>query len=73
MMIAADTDRKIDTQGNPVGESKFDLGSAAARAENAQARYDALPRADDGERFFRSELAVLVQVFHGAKFVAFAE
>ena len=71
--VARDADRKVDAEGDAVGEGELDLGVAAAGAEDADFGQHPAAGADDGDGLFCGEVAGLVEVLLDFQLRAWAE
>ena len=72
-VVAALAHRHVEAQRDRVGEGQLHLAVIAARAEDAQVRDHAVPRADDRHRLLGREEAVLVERLVRRQLMALAE
>src|SRR4051794_25884681 len=64
--VAGDADGEVEAEADRVGEREFDLRLFAQRAEDAEVRYQAAARPDDGDGLFGGEEAFLKErAMHG--------
>src|SRR6267143_7036557 len=72
-MVAALTNRNIQSQRDRIGERQLDLAVVPAWAEDPQIGNHAMPGADDRYALFRREESVLIQRLVYVKLVTLAE
>ena len=62
-VIAADSERQIDTQVNAIGVTEFNLRVIAHRAQDPNIGDDPLPGSDDRDKLFGGKFALLIKIF----------